>query len=378
MSARDSGVRTPRIGTPGSGRRALSRARRPRPWPPLRFGGLLRIAQRSSMLAFVASHCLQAHAQSSVALYGVLDTSIEITNPGAGWVARMDSGAYRGSRIGVRGREDIGDGLALLFDLENGFSTADGTLAVAGSIFNRQAWVGLDSRVGTFRFGRQYSPIYIPFKGALDAFGAGTIASGLNNLSKITPYESNALTWISPDMRGISATVMVSLRDGGTSGNGLGSNIETIAYRRGPIRLSFAHQQQNGTGALRANLAGISYGIGPATAFLSFFNGDGGTPRYHDDGAAISLRYAASARVRASVGYTYARDRSGAGNDADQFSAACEYDLSKHVLLYASAGWLRNRGDATFTLRGVSVVGLPPSWPGASVRGVQLGMIDRF
>jgi predicted porin len=336
------------------------------------------MAKRASILAVVALPCVCAHAQSSVSLYGVWDTSIEITNPGAGWVARMDSGAYRGSRVGVRGSEYLGDGLTVLFDLENGFSSADGSLATANTIFNRQAWIGLGSSIGTFRFGRQYSPIYIPFKGGLDAFGAGTIASGLDNLSKVTPYESNAITWISPDLHGVSATLMAALRDGGSSGNGLGGSIETIAYRRGPFRVSFAHQQQNGDGALRANLGGLSYAFGRVTTFLSFFNGDGGTPRYHDDGASVSLRYAASARFRASLGYTFARDRSGAGNDADQFSAACEYDVSKRVILYASAGWLRNRGSGTFTLRGVNVVGLPLSWPGATVRGVQLGVLERF
>ncbi|MFP3693674.1 porin, partial [Burkholderia sp. SIMBA_048] len=39
---------------------------------------------------------------------------------------------------------------------------------------------------------------------------------------------------------------------------------------------------------------------------------------------------------------------------------------------------LRNRGQGEFTLKGVNVTGLAPSWPGATVRGVQLGMIDRF
>lgn len=330
------------------------------------------------MVVVATSHAAHVCAQSSIALYGTFDTSIEMTNPGAGWVTRMDSGAYRGSRVGLRGADYLGNGLTLRFDLENGFSSADGTLAVANTIFNRQAWIGLSSPLGTFRMGRQYSPIYIPFKGGLDAFGAGTIASGLDNLSKITPYESNAIAWISPDMHGVSATLMTALRDGGPGNNGLAGSIETIAYARGPIRISFAHQQQNGGSALRANLGGVSYGFGPLTAFMSFFNGDGGTPRYHDDGASLSLRYAASARFRASLGYAYARDRSGAGNDADQFSAACEYDLSKRVQLYASAGWLRNRGTAAFTLRGVNVTGLPPSWPGANVRGVQVGMIDRF
>ena len=331
-----------------------------------------------SAATFATLPATGAHAQSSVTLYGALDTSIEVTNPGAGWVARMDSGAYRGSRFGVRGEEDLGNGILILFELENGFGSNDGTLAVANTIFNRQAWIGVGTQWGTVRVGRQYSPIYIPFKGQLDAFGAGTIASGLNNLSKITPYESNAITWLSPEIYGFSTTLMASLRDPSVGSNGLAGNIETVEWRRGPFRISYAHQQQNGVGALRANLGGMSYVLGPVTGFLAYFNGDGGTPSNHNNGVSVSARYAVTSRFRASLGYAWVHDLSGADNDADQFSAACEYDLSKRVLLYASAGWLRNRNEATFTLRGVNVTGLPPSWPGAPVRGVQFGMIDRF
>ncbi|RKE37438.1 putative porin [Paraburkholderia sp. BL23I1N1] len=330
------------------------------------------------MLAAIAAHATLAHAQSAVTLYGALDTSIEVTNPGAGYVARMDSGAYRGSRIGLRGAEDLGNNVKILFNLENGFSSADGTLAVANTIFNRQAWIGLGTPYGTVRIGRQYSPIYIPFKGQLDAFDAGTIASGLDNLSKLTPYESNAITYLSPEFHGFSTTLMASLRDANDGdGNGLAGHIETFEWREGPFRISYAHQQTHGNGALRANLGGVSYVFGAVTGFLSFFNGDGG-PSYHNDGVSVSARYALNSRFRTSLGYTYLRDSSGGDNNADQWSAACEYDLSKRALLYASAGWLHNRGQAEFTLRGVNVTGLTPSWPGAFVRGVQFGMIDRF
>jgi predicted porin len=325
--------------------------------------------------AFIA---LPACAQSSLTLYGSFDTSIEVTNPGAGYVARMDSGAYRGSRWGLKGAEDIGGGNQILFELENGFGSADGTLATSNTIFNRQAWIGVGGAWGTVRAGRQYSPIYIPFKGQLDAFGAGTIASGLDNLSKITPYQSNAITYLSPRVYGFSMTLQAALRDGSTDGNGLAGTVETFDYRYGPLRLLYAHQQTNGDGALRANLGGASYTYAGLTTFLAFFNGDGSTPRYHNDGASVSALYAVRPDLRVSLGYTDLRDRSGGDNDADQFSAACEYDLSKRTLLYASAGWLRNHADAAFTLRGVNVTGLTPSYPGAPVRGVQVGMLERF
>lgn len=318
-----------------------------------------------------------AHAQSAVTLYGLIDTSIEITNPGSGWTPRVDSGAYRGSRIGLRGEEPIGSDTRILFDLENGFNSGNGALATAGTLFNRQAWIGVGAPWGELRLGRQYSPIYIPFKGGLDAFGAGTIASGLNNLSKITPYTNNGLAYLSPDLHGFTTTLMVALPQSG-NGNGLSGSYETFAYRNGPFHISYAHQQTTGATGLRANLGGVSYVIGKTTAFVSFFNGDGGSPRYHDDGMSVSARYAVSARFRASLGYTYMRDRSGGDNNVDQFSAQCEYDMSPTLMLYASAGILRNHGDAEFTLRGVDVTGLPAAYPGAPVRGVQFGMIDRF
>ncbi|MDR5745131.1 porin [Caballeronia sp. LZ029] len=318
-----------------------------------------------------------AHAQSAVTLYGTIDTSIEVTNPGSSWTPRMDSGAYRGSRFGLRGYEQLSADTRLIFDLESGFSSADGTFATANTIFNRQAWIGLGAPWGELRMGRQYSPIYIPFKGGLDAFGAGTIASGLNNLSKITPYTDNGIAYLSPDFHGFTTTLMVALRDSG-DGNGLSGNYETFAYHNGPFRISYAHQETQGDTGLRANLGGVSYRIGKTTAFLSYFNGDGGSPRYHSDGLSVSMRYAVTPRLRASLGYAFARDRSGGDNDADQFSVACEYDLSPKVLLYASGAMLRNHGDATFTLRGVNVVGIPAAYPGAPVRGVQVGMIERF
>ncbi|WP_347556590.1 porin [Robbsia sp. KACC 23696] len=335
---------------------------------------------RARCIALAATLCAgvaPVYAQSSVSLYGVIDTSIEVTNPGSSWTPRMDSGAYRGSRFGIRGSEDIGGGTQILFTLENGFSSADGSFATAGSMFNRQAWIGASGKWGQVRVGRQYSPIYIPFKGQLDAFGAGTIASGLNNLSKITPYSNNAFTYISPNLYGLTGTVMLALRDAG-AGNGLGGNYETLAYKLGPLKVLYAHQQTTGTGALRSNLGGVSYVMGKSTGFLSFFNGDGGTPRYHHAGVSISGRYAFTHQWRASLGYAYMRDQSGNGNNADQFSLASEYDLSKQLTVYASAGWLRNHGKATLTLRGVNVTGLTPAYAGAPVRGVQIGIIDRF
>lgn len=314
-----------------------------------------------------------------VSLYGLLDTSLEITNPGNGWTPRMDSGAYRGSRVGLRGSEPIGDGTSIVFTLENGFGTTDGTFQTPGVLFNRQAWIGANGAWGEVRFGRQYSPIYIPFKGDLDAFGAGTIASGLNNLSKITPYVNNALTYLSPRIGGFSTTVMMATRDPSENdGNGIDGYHVTATYRLDDLELLYAHQQTHGAGALRANLGGANYTLEKVRVWLAFFNGDGGTPLYHGAGGSLSAQYSFTPHVRASLGYAYVRDYTTGSASADQFSAAFEYDFSRTLLFYFSAAYLANHDDARFTLRGVNVTGLPVAYPGAPVAGVQLGVIERF
>jgi predicted porin len=320
-----------------------------------------------------------ADESSSVTLYGVLDTSLEVTNPGSGWVARMDSGAYRGSRFGLRGSEQISGDTYVVFTLENGYSAADGSLQTPGVLFNRQAWIGARGAWGEVRMGRQYSPLYIPFKGGLDAFGAGTIASGLNNLSKITPYTNNALTYLSPLVAGFDATVMVATRDPSEKdGNGIDGYYFTAGYQIDALKLLYARQQTHGAGALRANMGGATYAIDRVRVWLAFFNGDGGTPLYHGEGGALSAQYTVSPHARASLGYAHVRDMTGEGASADQFSAAFEYDMSRTLLLYFSAAYLANHGDASFTLRGVNVTGLPVAYPGAPVKGMQLGLIQRF
>jgi hypothetical protein len=51
------------------------------------------------------------HAQSSTTLFGLVDLGLESANAGAGNVTRVQSGQWFGSRLGVRGSEDLGGGL---------------------------------------------------------------------------------------------------------------------------------------------------------------------------------------------------------------------------------------------------------------------------
>jgi predicted porin len=84
-----------------------------------------------------------ANAQSSVTLYGVIDTFIESTNAGNGLTTRMGSSGFYASRFGMKGTEDIGGGNRINFTPEGGINTNNGSGADPTALFNRQAWVAL-------------------------------------------------------------------------------------------------------------------------------------------------------------------------------------------------------------------------------------------
>ena len=119
-----------------------------------------KLALGSMLLGISAS----SFAQSSVTLYGIIDTGIELVthaNAAGDSVVRMPgiTGEFP-SRWGIRGKEGLGGGLSAVFILESGFNTKAGTLNQGGRLFGRQAFVGLESPYGTLTFGRQYTMTY--------------------------------------------------------------------------------------------------------------------------------------------------------------------------------------------------------------------------
>jgi predicted porin len=103
-------------------------------------------------------------AQSSVTLYGIVDTGIEYVShadTAGDSVVRMPGvTGEMPSRWGVRGNEGLGNGFSTIFTLESGFNMRSGTLNQGGRLFGRQAWVGLNSPYGSLTFGRQYTMTY--------------------------------------------------------------------------------------------------------------------------------------------------------------------------------------------------------------------------
>ncbi|MEX3948772.1 porin [Paraburkholderia sp. EG287B] len=331
----------------------------------------------------IASACLftTAHAQSSVTLYGVIDNAIEYQNGGNGAVVRATSGGLFASRYGLKGSEDIGGGLHVNFQLEQGFSAMTGAAANAAEAFNRQAWVGLSGGFGEVRFGLQNTPQYIFLNRELDPVAVMSMGSPMLNFNSLTIRVNNAISYFTPTVYGLSAQFMVAMRDATTKpSNGLQFYNAAARYENGPFRIAAGYEQADnatGTSTLKVFNAGASVGVGPARFYLAYH-----TERQTDNSIKRDVYEGSgswnfSPADQLALMYGYVHDRTGKGNNAQQIGMTYEHYLSKRTTLYASAGFINNRNQASFTLNGTAYGGVTVA-PGSNTRGVILGMVHTF
>ncbi|MFM0290755.1 porin [Paraburkholderia megapolitana] len=328
----------------------------------------------------VCSMPLAAHAESSVTLYGIVDEFFQYVNTGNGYTPAIGSSGQWASRIGLRGSEDIGGGNRINFDLQNGFNPNDGTFASPGTMFNRQAWVGMSGAWGEVRAGRQNSPLFND-QGGLDAFGAATQASGFSNMMTFTVRTSNTLSYTSPTLAGLQFSIYAGFGDAGGLRSAGSSYQADVTYTNGPfsaIAAAQAVKNADGSATDRTAEVGASYQIGKTTLFAGWSGS-----KWLDIGLDVNV-YGVSALYQITpasgfaLGYTYLHDETGAGNNAAQFGALYTYTISKRTNIYSALSFLQNRGQAAYRLAGSANAGLPLAYPGADARGFQLGVVHRF
>lgn len=166
----------------------------------------------------VACH---AQAQSSVTLYGIIDEAVQYTtNQAGGHAYQLQSGTLSASRFGFKGREDLGNGYAAIFQLENGFNSNTGKLGQNGRLFGRQSWVGIASPYGNLMLGRQYdlnTDFVGPFESGYAWSGGPGTQPGDNNNFNGSYRLNNAAKFVSIPFYGLKVGAAYSF--GGTPGS---------------------------------------------------------------------------------------------------------------------------------------------------------------
>ena len=159
-----------------------------------------------------------AFAASNVTLYGVLDGGVQVAKTkGSANVVSAESGNFMGSRWGIKGVEDLGNGNAVGFQLEQGFSMDTGNGPTGGRAFHRISRLYVNGAWGEFGFGRfgSLSSGTGPYS-MLDSWGGSLLATsfgGTNAWDTIagnTGRVDNAFVYVTPSFAGFKVSVMYS------------------------------------------------------------------------------------------------------------------------------------------------------------------------
>jgi predicted porin len=336
--------------------------------------------------------CAVAHAQSSVTLYGVIDTNIEFLNhAGAdgGSLVRQNSGGLSNSRFGFRGNEDLGGGNQAFFILEGGFNGNDGTNASAGVLFNRTAAVGVSNAYGALSAGLQYTAMYdtlikydpmvfgqqytwMPTTGLSDSF---SFKARVNNSVKYVGHFGGLTATGVYSFGGAADSFQSSAAYGGALDYSIGSFAAAVAYdyRNGAINSSgLWTRSRNWSASARQQ-------IGDATIM-------GGYEHYlynPTKGATVSsalwfggVRYLIKPAVRLTLAAYYQSNKADNVSNALMGVLSGDYILSKRTDVYATVAYAAatRYGDGQYTPVGVT----SDTAFGPNQTGVTLGIRHRF
>lgn len=258
--------------------------------------------------ALMAGFAGVAHAETSVTLYGILDAGIgyqkvkgsegygQTSNPAEINSKRtgLINGIQSGNRWGLKGSEDLGDGLRAVFVLESGFDLGTGNSAQNGRLFGRQATLGLaGDSWGQLDFGRQtniaskyLSAVADPFGGGFDQANIGGAFTSAN-----TVRYDNMVMYQTPNFSGFQFGVGYSFNGngkqswdkdlplvGGGTANSKDFNKQAITtglrYANGPVGLAVTYDQIRNRGLTPVTsggqVVGATYNGGEDTTIKSW------------------------------------------------------------------------------------------------------------
>jgi len=345
-------------------------------------------------LAVVAALPGVALAQSSVTISGNIKTGItrfstdSVTGVGKIKDTAMSDGS---SRIILSGTEDLGGGMAAIFQVDNRFNGNEGTAAQnfgtqpQGALAGGNTFVGVRGGFGQIQFGN----LDTHYGKGLDEFGARATSLGASSTSlldyigsapiAVTSRTRNVIRYTTPVMSGFSAMVNYSTApfqiEGGTNyqttsalttinpGKGQASHAE-VNYRQGPIFAGVSIwdakvEQFNGSGVVAST---AKSGEESMKLYGSYDLGIAKIGAQYDDSKlkfgtnADQKRKASHIAVTAPVGpgavlfhYTKAQGISGLSNTgATQISIGYDYSLSKRTSVGVNYSKINNESKASY------------------------------
>ena len=293
---------------------------------------------KKSLIALAALAAVgAASAQSSVTLYGIADISAGVVEvDGVSRETGFNKANLQQSRVGIKGSEDLGNGLKAVFNYEHGFDSADGAFAGGEA---RRAVVGLQGGFGSVLLGRDKLPLY--------RLTEDTSADSISQFSTTNLQGGERTNGVHYAGNfggvGVSAAAGYDRKDNLTTGAdtqdttyGLG-----LSYATGPFMVGIAGEQiksESGSPLVTGNKE-TNYGIGgtydftAAKVFANYLvsDVDGAAGKDKEANIGVKVPFGAASLV-AEVGYN-----DGHGYDGIDYNVGANYAFSKRTDAYVRA-----------------------------------------
>ena len=348
-----------------------------------------------------------AMAQSSVTLFGIVDTAVgyvdnvAVTSNG---VTRSDSvyglstSGNATSRLGFRGVEDLGGGLKAGFWLEGEIFGDDGN--AAGFNFTRRSTVSLMGGFGEVRMGRDLTPNYSKtisydlfsqtgigqFMGWRDWATNSDVGTTVSTADASNVRSSNMISYYTPNFGGLTAGLGYGFDEQTTGKDGryVGGY---VAYDNGPLSLAASYDQRdllvNGLVAGSAVLDRDTFTLGGSYNLnVVKLNAIVQQSKYKALGESEKVN-AYALGVSAPVGagevkLQYALyDNKIIESKAHHISLGYVHNLSKRTAVYGTVSYMDNKDDSNLGLQAKNLSTGGPG-RGESQTGVQVGIRHAF
>jgi predicted porin len=273
-----------------------------------------------SALALVAAAvAAPAFAQSSVTVYGRMNTTIENQKVNGGSrVWKLENNA---SRLGFKGVEDMGGGLKASFNLEHGLNSDNGASTGGTTFWGREAWVQLAGSFGAVRLGRFTAESYFATADYISMHNHDTGTSS-DSLYAFAPFPyANKVGYFTPTMGGFSASLSMAAGEGAP---GVKRSTDVgVNYDAGPLHLGmgWSDQGNNDQWAVRG-----LYELGAFTL--------GAYYQKASNYAGYSEYKAARAAIMYTMGASEFHVNYGRATNGDQYTLGYNYNLSKRTKIY--------------------------------------------
>jgi predicted porin len=308
-----------------------------------------------------------ASAQSTVTLYGRVVSGLAYIDHVFDPVANASfsktmvaSNQWGTSMWGMKGKEDMGGGLAANFVLESGFELKNG--GAGTNLFNRRAYVGLSNASwGSFRIGKN---LFISNDvWDLDPTGQQWVGSATLVRGRSWPGANNMIEYSTPDFGGFSATGQISL--GEQAGNSKANRGEgfSLTYANQDLMLRAIYsQRRNAAGTFtdvfntsKETIVGGTYKFGPAKLYAAYDHitaSDAAiTAATKLKHAWVGVRYEVTPALTL-IGSVFHVTSDRVAGKATLGMVGADYNMSKRTLLYAAFGNVSNSSGANFGVDG--------------------------